>query len=81
MDKLIIEAIEHAQAGRWEQAHDIVQEMDSPNAYWIHAYLHRFEGDDSNAEYWYRRAGRAMPTTSTKQELDDLANELINGNP
>lgn len=81
MDELIIEAVKHAQAGRWQNAHDIVQDIDNPNAYWIHAYLHRVEGDDSNAAYWYRRAGRAMPTTGTTQELEDLANELLSSNP
>ena len=76
MDKQIVEALNHAQADRWQEAHNIVQDIDSPEAYWIHAYLHRVEGDDGNAAYWYRRAGRPFPTTDTQQELRDLVSEL-----
>jgi hypothetical protein len=52
-------AIELALAGDWEAAHGIVQrdEVD-PTAAWIHAVLHKIEGDAANARYWYRRAGR-----------------------
>ena len=55
----LLEAIEHALAGRWDQAHDIVQrhEGDATSA-WIHAVLHKIEGDAGNARYWYRHAGR-----------------------
>jgi hypothetical protein len=55
----LLEAIEHALAGRWELAHDIVQrhEGDATSA-WIHAVLHKMEGDAGNARYWYRRAGQ-----------------------
>lgn len=46
--------------GDWERAHDRAQAEDGAAAAWVHAYLHRKEGDDANAAYWYRRAGR-MP--------------------
>lgn len=52
-------ALELAVAGRWHEAHGIVQaDEDDPMAAWIHAVLHKIEGDPGNATYWYRRAGR-----------------------
>jgi len=52
-------AVEAALAGRWDEAHGIVQADEAdPLACWIHAVLHRIEGDDGNARYWYRCAGR-----------------------
>jgi hypothetical protein len=44
--------------GNWARAHAIAQEIETPDAAWVHAYLHRKEGDDWNAGYWYRRSGR-----------------------
>jgi hypothetical protein len=43
----------------WEKAHEFAQQDESSSAAWVHAYLHRKEGDSSNATYWYRRAGKA----------------------
>jgi hypothetical protein len=55
----LLEAIEHAIAGRWELAHEIVQRHEGDfTSDWIHAVLHKMEGDDGNARYWYRRAGQ-----------------------
>ncbi|QKS29761.1 MAG: hypothetical protein FAZ92_03761 [Accumulibacter sp.] len=52
-------AVRAALAGDWQQAHAIVQELDDPLASWIHAILHKVEGDPWNSRYWYRRsAGR-----------------------
>lgn len=52
-------AVEAALAGDWDEAHRVVQADETdPMACWIHAVLHRIEGDDANAGYWYRRAGR-----------------------
>lgn len=50
-------ALELALAGDWDAAHRIVQEIDSPVACWIHAILHKIEGDESNSRYWYRKSG------------------------
>ena len=50
-------AIEAALAADWERAHKIVQELNDPLACWIHAILHKMEGDAGNSRYWYRRAG------------------------
>ena len=52
-------AVDRALAGAWEEAHEIVQADETdPTACWIHAVLHKIEGDAGNARYWYRRAGR-----------------------
>jgi hypothetical protein len=55
----LLRALELALAGDWEPAHDIVQQYeDDATAAWIHAVLHKIEGDPGNARYWYRHAGR-----------------------
>lgn len=55
----LLKAIDAALAGQWEVSHQIVQQSESdPDAAWIHAVLHKIEGDLSNSQYWYRRAGR-----------------------
>jgi len=55
----VLRAIDLALAGRWDEAHRIVQEDEAdPTAAWVHAVLHKIEGDAANARYWYRRAGR-----------------------
>jgi len=50
-------AIEAALAADWTKAHEIVQELNDPLASWIHAILHKMEGDAGNSRYWYSRAG------------------------
>ena len=50
-----------AKAGRWHEAHDLCQEIPGNAGSWIHAWLHREEGDQSNAEYWYARARKPVP--------------------
>lgn len=59
-NKTYIHALETEKAGHWDEAHRIVQDINTPEAAWIHAYLHRVEGDSGNAAYWYRRAGRPV---------------------
>lgn len=55
----LLSAIDLALAGQWDAAHEIVQQYDDDTtASWIHAVLHKIEGDLSNSRYWYRRAGR-----------------------
>ena len=55
----LLRAVELALAGDWEAAHQIVQQYESgATAAWIHAVLHKIEGDPSNSRYWYRRADR-----------------------
>lgn len=63
--------------GEWQKAHDLVDGLSTPNAERIHAYLHRKEGDQWNAQYWYRRAGVIMPTYSLDQEWTELCQAII----
>ena len=61
----------------WETAHNIAQDIHSEDGSWIHAYLHRKEGDNGNASYWYRRAGKQMPRLTLSEEWDNIAEELL----
>lgn len=61
----------------WKKAHEIVQDMNSSEASWIHAYLHRKEGDLGNASYWYHRAGRNMTKVSLQQEWEEIVENLL----
>lgn len=63
------DAIRLALDGRWDAAHGIVQKHDDRMACWIHAVLHRIEGDADNARYWYRRAGREWSDEDPQAEL------------
>ena len=54
----------------------MVQDIQDKEASWIHAYLHRKEGDVFNAEYWYNRAGKRRPDISLEKEWEDIAEEL-----
>ncbi len=73
----LIEALELDQKGDWDAAHRIVQDIESIASYRIHAYLHRKEGDLSNANYWYTRAGCPMPKTTLDQEWQALYDAQI----
>ncbi|MFN3243257.1 MAG: hypothetical protein ACE37K_17280 [Planctomycetota bacterium] len=68
----------HALRGEWDAAHDAVQ-GDSEADSWVHAVLHREEGDLANAGYWYRRAGRAQGEGPVRREYLAIAAELLRG--
>ncbi len=73
-----LNALWHDAVGDWDKAHQIVQNIETTQASAIHAYLHRKEGDESNARYWYGRAGRLFPTGKTLgEEWKLLVNELL----
>lgn len=67
-----LEALNLVKAGRWDEAHKLVQQYSDPLSCRIHAYLHREEGDLGNAGYWYGRAGVEMPKNSLQDELKEL---------
>ena len=69
--------------GDWEASHEIAQELPTSWGAWMHAYLHRKEGDLWNAGYWYRRAGVGERRDSLKEEFDALLGALLDadGNP
>lgn len=62
-----------AARGGWDQAHEAVQATPGAASDWVHAYLHRVEGDLENAAYWYRRAGRPVATGPLDAEWDAIA--------
>lgn len=71
-------ALWHAARGEWEMAHRIVQQREGdPRHDWVHAHLHRVEGDLGNAGYWYRRAGRALPQGDLAAERDAIVAALL----
>ncbi len=72
-----LQALWYAKKGNWDRAHKIVQDADDADSAWVHAYLHRQEGDLSNARYWYRRSKRPESTASLSQEWEEIAAELL----
>jgi phosphodiesterase/alkaline phosphatase D-like protein len=77
-----LKAVDLALAGEWEEAHIIVQGHEgNATADWIHAVLHRIEGDDANSRYWYRCAGRPAPAQEgdTQAELKAIRELLASG--
>jgi hypothetical protein len=69
-----------AAKGNWDEAHKIVQDEESADAAWVHAYLHRVEGDLGNANYWYRRANRPVAAGTLETEWEGIASALL-GDP
>ena len=67
-----------AAKGAWDCAHEAVQQHEGdPRCDLVHAHLHRLEGDEANAAYWFRRAGRAPSTVPLTAEWDAIATELL----
>jgi hypothetical protein len=73
----LIQALWHDARGDWDGAHAIAQEVDDEEGAWVHAYLHRKEGDLSNARYWYRRARQPEATDSLDSEWARIATALL----
>jgi hypothetical protein len=63
--------------GDWEKAHTVIQDLETPQSAWVHAYLHRKEGDIPNAGYWYRRAKKPVFNGSLEQEWQDIVVALM----
>jgi hypothetical protein len=70
-------ALWHTAKGDWEKAHTLVMDDESKAAAWVHAHLHRVEGDESNAGYWYRRADKPHAKVSHDEEWKQLAAALL----
>jgi hypothetical protein len=68
-----------AAKGDWEKAHTIVQAHDTPVAAWVHAYLHRVEGDLDNARYWYARAKKPQAAGRLEDEWLSISQTLLRG--
>jgi hypothetical protein len=72
-----LKALWHAAKGDWDKAHELAQAQEDATGAWVHAYLHRVEGDESNAGYWYRRAGRPHATAPLPEEWQEIATALL----
>jgi len=70
-------ALWHEAKGDWDQAHRLAQAQKDTDGAWVHAYLHRVEGDQSNAEYWYRRAEKPPSSAPLKKEWDEIVGALL----
>ena len=66
-----------AAKGGWDEAHRIVQDESTADAAWVHAYLHRVEGDLGNAGYWYRQAGKPVAAGSLETEWEGIVSALL----
>ena len=73
----LLRAMWLAANGRWDEAHRIAQDISNRSGAWVHAYLHRVEGDLGNARYWYRQAGQDEATDSLEAEWSRIATELL----
>ena len=73
----LLVALWHDKRGDWDAAHRVAQDIDDANGAWVHAYLHRKEGDAGNAAYWYRRAGRPVASGPLDDEWTTIARALL----
>ena len=73
-----LRAIWHGLRGHWDTAHALVQTLPSKEGAWIHAWLHRIEGDLENADYWYHKAGRSRAIGDLEEEGKAIARALLN---
>jgi hypothetical protein len=69
-------AVWHGLRGEWEAAHELAQAQDDAEGAWVHAWLHRIEGDLGNADYWYRRASRPSRRGDTRDEGLEIVRSL-----
>lgn len=71
-----LKALDLDKEGKWNEAHSLIQDLPDANAAWIHAYLHRKEGDQWNAEYWYNRADQPVFIGSLEEEWQHIYSTL-----
>lgn len=74
---LPLQALWHDAHGDWDKAHAVAQQASHRDGDWVHAYLHRKEGDPGNAGYWYARAQRPMPDGTLDAEWTAIVSELL----
>jgi hypothetical protein len=76
-----LQALWYDATGDWQTAHEHAQRQDDATGAWVHAYLHRKKNDMANARYWYRLAGRPMPTMALDTEWEAIATALLIHSP
>ena len=74
---VLLQSLWHDARGDWDKAHNLAQDVNTQDGSWVHAYLHRKEGDQPNAHYWYARAKRTMPAYSLEKEWKEIVSEFI----
>jgi hypothetical protein len=74
---LALQGLWHAAKGDWHKAHECAQAQEDQEGAWVHAHLHRQEGDLANAGYWYRRAGKPTASESLEAEWSAIVDELL----
>ncbi len=72
-----LQALWYDRHGDWAKAHNMVDALEDKTACWVHAYLHRKEGDNWNADYWYRKAGKVRPDVSVEKEWETIVQTLL----
>ncbi len=72
-----LQALWYQANGDWDEAHQLAQSDNSPTGSWVHAYLHRVEGDDSNAAYWYRLAGKPVSALRLGDEWEEIIKAMV----
>lgn len=77
----LLQALWHEAKGHWDEAHGLAQDVETSAGAWVHAYLHRKEGDAGNARYWYRRAGQPEATDSLSAEWTRIVTALLDRSP
>jgi hypothetical protein len=73
----LLRALWYDARGEWDRAHKISQSVHTARGSWVHAYLHRKEGDMANASYWYARAGKDLPAYKLEDEWERIAMLLL----
>jgi len=73
----VLVALWHDGRGDWNRAHEVAQDVPDPDGAWVHAYLHRKEGDAGNAAYWYRRARKPVATDPLDKEWDAIVSAFL----
>ena len=80
MNTQLAQALDHLAARDWQKAHEIVQKESSTLASWLHGIVHILEGDEKNAQGWYRRAERAFPgMDAAPAEIEAARREIAKG--
>lgn len=74
---IYLQAMWYDAKGDWQKAHTLADSLHDTTACRVHAYLHRKEGDNGNAAYWYSRAGQPMPRISLQEEWEHIVKSLL----
>ncbi|RPH99157.1 MAG: hypothetical protein EHM72_11920, partial [Calditrichaeota bacterium] len=72
-----LEALWYDAKGNWDHAHDLVKDSWDESAFWVHAFLHREEGDYGNSSYWYRRSNKSQPSIPLQEEWEQIVKGLL----